>query len=696
MSTQGPNNYNNMNFNVADLASQISSALNMILDALSEGSSRVTSVNEETSRIINESALQMSSTANDLNSQCRILADTINKLQGATNTTATTLENLSESIKQTILSSETLQPLMDNLNDLSTKIQELTDNIKDNIGQSINITQSADANGASGGSRGLVGGNTNATNIINIVQGGAGNRGTGTLASDKPSKYAGFIDSIVSSMVTGFENSKFGKLSLAGIIRDAIALGALLIGHKFGPVFGLIAGFTGLLATKFVGNFLTTMAGLKLAKWGGMSKEALANLPVKGLSGNLAKSVSLNGWKATFSSAGGWVSKLGTGFSKLWGWLNKVVNLPVARVLGKVLGVIGIIFSVFDIFKGVNRVKSGDKAGGWDIAGGVAGIVSAIGFMLIPVLGPIGLAIGIIGAILAGIFKWLGGRAKKKDKDNAEIIKGLNKEEKDNYWDKETSGRISNGYEGGGSGGSGGSVGARKNGGKGTTSILGGNYAISSGYGNRVDPVYGGNQFHEGIDIAMPEGTKFKSSSFGKVVAVNTGWNGGFGNNVIVKDAMGNLHQYSHMKDINVKKGQFVTPETFLGTAGSTGKSTGSHVDYRVKKNGRVDKGGFAVGERTDPLEYLRNDYFRAAQGRYILEHTNDYPEIKNYLAQIAEELHKNHVYKTEDAKTSEDRKKLDVVKTAENYSPQNADYSGNSFAMRAFVTNLTSLLGMK
>ena len=386
--------------NFTDLASQISSALNMILDALSEGSSRVTSTNEEASRIINESALQMSSTANDLNSQCRILADTINKLQGATNTTATTLENLSESIKQTILSSETLQPLMDNLNDLSTKIQELTDNIKDNIGQSINITQSADANGASGGSRGLIGGNTNATNIINIVQGGAGNGGTGTLASDKPSKYAGFIDSIVSSMVTGFENSKFGKLSLAGIIRDAIALGALLIGHKFGPVFGLIAGFTGLLATKFIGNFLTTMAGLKVAKWAGASTKDLAKIPVNGVSGNLARSVFFKGWGGTFAQAGGWVSKLGTGFSKLWGWLNKVVNLPVARVLGKVLGVIGIIFSVFDILKGVNRVKSGDKAGGWDIAGGVAGIVSAIGIMLIPVLGPIGLAIGIIAGFL--------------------------------------------------------------------------------------------------------------------------------------------------------------------------------------------------------------------------------------------------------------------------------------------------------
>ena len=742
MPLHGPDN-NNINFNTTELISQLHDAISALSDVLNNGSIRLDSASEEYKKIINEVALKMSGTFNDLDSQCKVLAETLVRLNGITESTnstieslqsttestleslqsatnatieniqsttentANTLNELAEAIKQTIASSDTLQPLMDNLTDLNSKIQELNESISNNIGQAINITQTANSTSgtATGVAGAVTGGNTTATNIINIIQGGQGKGQGGQNATgiigDKQSKWAGFVDNIVSSMVTGFENSKFGKISLAGIIRDAVALVALLIGNKFGPVFGLIAGFTGILATKFIGNFLTTLAGLKIAKWGGMSKEALANLPVKGISGNLAKSVSLNGWKATLSSAGGWLSKFGSGVAKVWGWLNKILNLPVFRVLGKVLGVIGVILSAFDIFKGVKRVQAGDKAGGWDIAGGVAGIVSAIGFMLIPVLGPIGIAVGIIGALLAGLFKWLGGRAKKKDKDNAEIIKGLNKEEKDNYWDKDVAGRITNGSMDGT--GNGGSVGARKIGGAGTTSALGGNYAITSGVGYRW--INGKKEWHQGVDIGIPEGKKFKSSIYGEVVKTNTGYNGGYGNNVIIKDALGNYHQFSHMKDISVKEGQFVTPETFLGTSGKTGRAFGAHVDYKIFKNGKLDSRGYATGEAIgskadprNPLDYIRSEDFRASQGRYVLDNIDNFAEVKNCLTQIIEELRKNNINNINDAKSSDDLKKLSVLETKDAYqaNPQSQDYSGNSLAMRAFITNLTSLLGMK
>jgi Peptidase family M23/Transglycosylase SLT domain len=106
---------------------------------------------------------------------------------------------------------------------------------------------------------------------------------------------------------------------------------------------------------------------------------------------------------------------------------------------------------------------------------------------------------------------------------------------------------------------------------------------------------------HNGIDIAMPKGSTVGATTGGTVVYAQFGKTGsgygGYGNVVVVKDANGNLHQYSHLDSINVKVGQQVNAGVKLGGAGSTGRSTGSHLDYMVKNTS---------GKYIDPTGYIK------------------------------------------------------------------------------------------
>jgi hypothetical protein len=99
----------------------------------------------------------------------------------------------------------------------------------------------------------------------------------------------------------------------------------------------------------------------------------------------------------------------------------------------------------------------------------------------------------------------------------------------------------------------------------------------------------------------MPKGATVGATTGGTVVYAGFGQTGsgygGYGNVVVVKDAQGNLHQYSHLDSISVKVGQQVGGGTKLGGAGSTGKSTGNHLDYMVKT---------AAGKYIDPTSYIK------------------------------------------------------------------------------------------
>ncbi|MFJ5771944.1 peptidoglycan DD-metalloendopeptidase family protein [Psychrobacillus sp. NPDC093180] len=89
---------------------------------------------------------------------------------------------------------------------------------------------------------------------------------------------------------------------------------------------------------------------------------------------------------------------------------------------------------------------------------------------------------------------------------------------------------------------------------------------------------------HEGIDIARPNGFTIKASDNGVVEAA--GWDGTYGNRIIVNHQNGYKTTYAHLSSISVSVGDVVPQGSKLGIMGSTGRSTGTHLHFEVKKNG--------------------------------------------------------------------------------------------------------------
>ncbi len=107
---------------------------------------------------------------------------------------------------------------------------------------------------------------------------------------------------------------------------------------------------------------------------------------------------------------------------------------------------------------------------------------------------------------------------------------------------------------------------------------------ISSGFGYRNHPIHGGRHFHGGVDYAAPLGTPVHAVGDGVVTfAANKGPNG---NMVTIRHSGGLESYYLHLSKISVQRGEHVTQSTLIGKVGSTGNSTGPHLDFRIKKNG--------------------------------------------------------------------------------------------------------------
>jgi len=117
---------------------------------------------------------------------------------------------------------------------------------------------------------------------------------------------------------------------------------------------------------------------------------------------------------------------------------------------------------------------------------------------------------------------------------------------------------------------------------KGLFPVAGG--IVSSGFGQRKDPMDPTKfQDHESIDIAAKEGSPVQAVLPGTVIkTIPEKDSGGYGNVVIVKHPDGSMSQYSHLKDWNVEEGSKVQQGAQLGSVGSTGRSTGPHLDYRL------------------------------------------------------------------------------------------------------------------
>lgn len=120
---------------------------------------------------------------------------------------------------------------------------------------------------------------------------------------------------------------------------------------------------------------------------------------------------------------------------------------------------------------------------------------------------------------------------------------------------------------------------------------------LSAGFGNRVDPFTGLRDFHPGLDISAPLGTKVLSPADGTVIFV--GVKGGYGNAVTVAHGRGIATHYGHLDAFNVKTGQSVRRGSVLGFVGSTGRSTAPHLHYEVWLN----------GSNQNPLLYILDEY---------------------------------------------------------------------------------------
>lgn len=107
---------------------------------------------------------------------------------------------------------------------------------------------------------------------------------------------------------------------------------------------------------------------------------------------------------------------------------------------------------------------------------------------------------------------------------------------------------------------------------------------ITSGFGMRRHPLLGYNKLHTGIDFGAPRGTPIKAAGDG--VVQHAGWRGAYGRTVIIKHDGRYSTLYAHMsKTANLKAGQKVRQGQIIGYVGSTGRSTGPHLHYEVRKN---------------------------------------------------------------------------------------------------------------
>ncbi|HHY02246.1 MAG TPA: peptidoglycan DD-metalloendopeptidase family protein [Paracoccus sp.] len=113
-------------------------------------------------------------------------------------------------------------------------------------------------------------------------------------------------------------------------------------------------------------------------------------------------------------------------------------------------------------------------------------------------------------------------------------------------------------------------------------------FRFSSGFGARW-----GRQ-HQGIDMAAPTSTSVFATGDG--VVTFAGWQRGYGNLIKIQHELGTETRYGHLSKIRVKAGQRVSRNTLIGDIGNTGRSTGPHLHYEV----RVD------GKAVDPMSFIK------------------------------------------------------------------------------------------
>lgn len=119
-------------------------------------------------------------------------------------------------------------------------------------------------------------------------------------------------------------------------------------------------------------------------------------------------------------------------------------------------------------------------------------------------------------------------------------------------------------------------------------------FRMSSSFGYRTDPVYGGGEYHAGQDFSMKKGTPVYTTGDGVVDYVKFSFTG-YGNEIVIDHGFGYKTRYAHLSMINVAEGMKLKRGDCIGESGNSGKSTGEHLHYEV----------IYRGNRVNPMNFM-------------------------------------------------------------------------------------------
>jgi murein DD-endopeptidase MepM/ murein hydrolase activator NlpD len=131
---------------------------------------------------------------------------------------------------------------------------------------------------------------------------------------------------------------------------------------------------------------------------------------------------------------------------------------------------------------------------------------------------------------------------------------------------------------------------------------------ISSGYGWRRDPFSGAQAWHGGVDMAPHHGAANYILAAADGEVIYSGWNGGYGNCIMIDHGDGTVTLYAHMSSLLVKKSEIVLKGQRIARAGTTGYSTGVHLHFEVREYNQPAVRSYPSGKpdhRYNPMNYF-------------------------------------------------------------------------------------------